>query len=171
MGTISLSPYSVSSSSAFTPFSAIFPGKCSNAALIRPGVNSRTVYRTTSKPCRFATRPQLLATEPGGYSFSQNGTKSRSAARTTGSISGTPMNRTSCPRDCSLRASAVIGFRCPVSGRLRKPIFIVAPITHSVNHSLIRSNELQNFGTGQYLSELPQWLFQASRDHHFFEDV
>jgi hypothetical protein len=24
-----------------------------------------------------------------------------------------------------LRPSAVIGFRCPVSGRLRKPIFIV----------------------------------------------
>jgi hypothetical protein len=27
-----------------------------------------------------------------------------------------------------LVASAVIGFRCPVSGRLRKPIFIVAPL-------------------------------------------
>jgi hypothetical protein len=29
--------------------------------------------------------------------------------------------------------------------------------------------KLQNFRTGQYLSELPQWLFQVSRDDHFFE--
>jgi hypothetical protein len=38
-------------------------------------------------------------------------------------------------------------------------------------HSFIRSNELQNFRDGQYLSELPQWLFEVSRDDRFFEDV
>ena len=32
----------------------------------------------------------------------------------------------SCPRDCSLRASAVIGFRWPTTGRLTKPIFMAA---------------------------------------------
>ena len=95
-----------------TPVCAILRGKCSNAALTSGGVNSRAVYRTTSRPLRFATAPHLLATEPGGNSFSQNGTKSRSAARTTGSMSGIPINATSCPRD----ASAVIGFRCPANG-------------------------------------------------------
>jgi hypothetical protein len=33
-------------------------------------------------------------------------------------------NYFACPRDCSFRASAVIGFTCPVSGWLKKPIFI-----------------------------------------------
>ena len=132
MGTISISRYIISSTSAFTPVSANFPGKYSSAVLTKPGVNSRAVYRTTSRPCRFATRPHLLAIEPGGYSFSPNDTKSRSAARAAGSISGTPISTTSCPRDCSSRASAVIGFRCPLSGRLRKPIFIIAssPLPH-----------------------------------------
>src|SRR5580700_3221610 len=65
--------------------------------------------------------------EPAGYSSSQKVTKFRLAARSTGSASGTVMNTISFPRDCSLRASAVIGFRCPNSGRLRKPIFIVDP--------------------------------------------
>src|SRR5258708_28360574 len=64
--------------------------------------------------------------EPTGYSFSQKGTKFRLAARTIGSTSGTPKNTTSFPRDCSFRASAVIGFRCPATGRLTKPIFILA---------------------------------------------
>ena len=36
------------------------------------------------------------------------------------------------PRDCSLRASPVIEFRCPVTGRLRKPIFI--SLEASSNH-------------------------------------
>src|SRR5260370_26546100 len=64
--------------------------------------------------------------EPAGYSFSQKGTKFRLAARTMGSASGRPINTTSCPRDCSLRASAVMGFRCPATGMLTKPIFIGA---------------------------------------------
>src|ERR1700723_2353718 len=65
--------------------------------------------------------------EPTGYSCSQNGTYRRLAARSIGSASGTEMNTTSFPRDCSLRASAVMGFRCPDNGKLRKPIFIVDP--------------------------------------------
>jgi Cys-tRNA(Pro)/Cys-tRNA(Cys) deacylase len=36
-----------------------------------------------------------------------------------------PKNTTSFPRDCSFRASAVIGFRCPVTGILTKPNFIL----------------------------------------------
>src|SRR6266853_1359782 len=64
--------------------------------------------------------------EPTGYSFSQKGTKFRLAARTIGSTSGTPKNTTSFPRDCSFRASAVIGFRCPATGRLTNPNFILA---------------------------------------------
>ena len=63
--------------------------------------------------------------DPTGYSFSQKGTKFRLAARTMDSASGTPINTTSCPRDRSLRASAVMGFRWPDMGILTKPIFIV----------------------------------------------
>src|SRR5580700_10372985 len=63
--------------------------------------------------------------EPTGYSFSQKGTKFRLAARTIGSTSGTPKNTTSFRRDCSFRASAVIGFRCPATGILTKPNFIL----------------------------------------------
>src|SRR5262245_13530819 len=37
------------------------------------------------------------------------------------------MNTISCPRDCSRRASAVIGFRCPDSGMLTNPSFMVSP--------------------------------------------
>jgi hypothetical protein len=33
------------------------------------------------------------------------------------------------PRDFSLRASAVMGFKCPDKGMLTKPIFIVAPFS------------------------------------------
>src|SRR5258708_25181597 len=43
-----------------------------------------------------------------------------------GSTSGRPINTTSFPRDCSFRASAVMGFRCPVTGTLTKPNFILA---------------------------------------------
>src|SRR5271163_3509905 len=68
--------------------------------------------------------------EPAGYSCSQKGTNFRLAARSTGSASGTEINTTSLPRACSLRASVVIGFRCPESGRLKKPIFIVDPSLH-----------------------------------------
>jgi hypothetical protein len=60
------------------------------------------------------------------YSSSQKGTKSRLAPRTMGPLSGTPINTTSFPRDCSLRASAVMGFRWPVTGKLTKSIFIFA---------------------------------------------
>src|SRR5258708_22489629 len=64
-----------------------------------------------------------------GYSLSPYATKSRSAARANGSTSGTPKNMTSLPRDCSLRASAVMGFKCPDRGMLTKPIFIAAPFS------------------------------------------
>src|SRR5262245_49405448 len=124
IGTISRKRNTESNTSACTPVSSILPGKCFSAARSRSGASSRVVYRTTSRPRRFATAPQLLSIEPGGYSFSQNGTKSRSAARIARSVSGTPMKTTSCPRDCNLRASAVIEFRCPGTGRHRKPIFI-----------------------------------------------
>jgi hypothetical protein len=40
-----------------------------------------------------------------------------------------PNNTTSLPRDCSLRASAVMGFKCPDKGMLTNPIFIVAPFS------------------------------------------
>jgi hypothetical protein len=42
-----------------------------------------------------------------------------------GSTSGTPMYTTSWLRACNLRASAVIGFRCPATGMPTKPIFIL----------------------------------------------
>src|SRR5258708_23432885 len=60
-----------------------------------------------------------------GYSASPYGTKSRPAARANGSTSATPKNTISLPCDCSLRASAVMGFKCPDKGMLTKPIFIV----------------------------------------------
>jgi hypothetical protein len=53
------------------------------------------------------------------------GRKFRLAPQTVGSASGRPINTTSLPRDCSLRASVVTGFRCSVNGILTKPIFIV----------------------------------------------
>ena len=53
-----------------------------------------------------------------------------------GSTSGTPQNTTSLPRDCCLRASAVMGFRCPDKGMLTKPIFIVAPCFRSYEPQL-----------------------------------
>src|SRR5271170_2111240 len=68
--------------------------------------------------------------EPAGYSCSQKGMNFRLAARSTGSASGTEINTTSFPRACSLRASVVMGLRCPDNGRLRKPIFIVDPSLH-----------------------------------------
>ena len=74
-----------------------------------------------------------MATEPTGYSFSQNGTKFKFAARTTGSTSGRPINSTSFPRDCSLRANAVMGFRCPVTGILTKPSFILVLPTDPIS--------------------------------------
>jgi hypothetical protein len=40
---------------------------------------------------------------------------------------GNAKNTISLPRDCSLRASAVMGFKCPDKGILAKPIFTVAP--------------------------------------------
>ena len=65
-------------------------------------------------------------------------------ARANGSTSGTPKNTTSLPRDCSLRASAVIGFKCPDKGMLTKPIFIVAPffLSHEPPHSMARATTL-----------------------------
>ena len=70
--------------------------------------------------------------EPNGYSLSQKGTKLKFAARTMGSASGRPINTTSFPRDYSLRANAVMGFMCPVTGILTKPSFIlVLPIVAS----------------------------------------
>src|ERR1700733_6354973 len=68
--------------------------------------------------------------EPAGYSCSQKGTNFRLAARSIGSASGMEINTTSFPRACSLRASVVMGLRCPDNGRLRKPIFIVDPSLH-----------------------------------------
>jgi hypothetical protein len=44
---------------------------------------------------------------------------------------GNAKNTTSLPRDCSLRASAVMGFKCPDKGMLTKPIFIVASFFRS----------------------------------------
>src|ERR1700758_2730481 len=58
------------------------------------------------------------------------------AARANGSTAGTPKNTTSLPRDCSLRASAVMGFKCPAKGMLTKAIFIVAPCFRSYEPQL-----------------------------------
>src|SRR5712664_753489 len=76
--------------------------------------------------------------------FSQKGTKFRLAARTMGSASGRPINTTSFPRDCSLRASAVMGFRCPVTGILTKPTFMVAvpPFSSTVPRHLAQATML-----------------------------
>src|SRR5580700_4801583 len=126
IGTSSTKCCVVSIISPLTPASAIFSGKCSNADLQRPGCISLAECSTTSKPCGFAKGATPLATDPNGYSFSQKGTKFKFAARTMGSASGRPINTTSFPRDCSLRASAVMGFRCPVTGTLTKPNFILA---------------------------------------------
>src|SRR5215469_11047369 len=125
IGTSPRKRYIVSSTSASTPVSASFSGKRSNAALRSTGIKCWVVCSTTSGPCRLATSPHALEVEPAGYSFSQNGTKFRSAARAKHSTSGTPINTISCPRDCSLRASAVMGFKCPDNGILKKPIFII----------------------------------------------
>jgi hypothetical protein len=78
-----------------------------------------------------------LTTELAGYSFSQRSTKFRLATRTMGPTSGTPGNITLFPRDCSLRASEVTGFRRPVTGILAKPTFIVAAPRHPAQATML----------------------------------
>src|SRR5271156_3504766 len=96
--------------------------------------------------------------EPAGYSCSQKGTNFRLAARSAGSASGTEMNTTSFPRACSLRASVVMGFRCPDTGRLRKPIFIVDPSLHltvfpMASLGLVVPYAHQDYGHASYNTE------------------
>src|SRR6516162_6531902 len=63
---------------------------------------------------------------PEGRSFSQHGKKGNLAMRlTNGSVSSNEINTTSCWRERSARARAVIGLRCPKTGSEMKPIFIV----------------------------------------------
>src|SRR5580700_7331143 len=78
-------------------------------------------------PCSLLRAAIDLASDPTGKSFSQKGINGSSAARTKRSVSGMDRNTTSCPRAFSLRASVVIGLRCPGTRTPRNAIFICPP--------------------------------------------
>src|SRR6202789_3401935 len=124
MGTTSRYMWIVSSTSASTRISAMVRGSCFDAAWKKALPGPAMVQRVASVPWSFATGASATAEQLSGNSPSHLGTKFRWAARAGGPPSGTPINTISCPRDCSLRARAIIGLRWPVSGILIKPIFI-----------------------------------------------
>src|SRR5215510_15488542 len=109
-----------------TPASERVSGRDSNNETVYPFIIELTVKCRASSPDNSLRRRTSLPSEPAGYAASEQGTNGSPAASTKGATSAREINTTSWPRDCSLRANAVMGFRCPGTGRLRKPIRIIA---------------------------------------------
>src|SRR5262249_6506450 len=110
-----------------------------------------------------------LPSEPAGYAASEQGTKGSPAASTKGATSARDINTTSWPRDWSLRANVVMGFRCPDTGRLRKPMRTI-PSPISISHILERIEEMsiqkyvnRAVGACRKVPDCHTWIF-FSRD-------
>src|ERR1700750_2653458 len=110
-----------------TPALKRVSGRDSNNEAVYPFIIALTVKCKASSPDNSLRRRTSLPSEPAGYAFSAQGTNGSPAASTKGATAARDRNTTAWPRNWSLRASAVMGFRCPGTGRLRKPIRIDCP--------------------------------------------
>src|SRR4029077_13249803 len=142
----------------------------SNKEAVYPFIIELTVKCRASSPDNSLRRRTSLPSEPAGYAASEQGTNGSPAASTKGATSATEINTTSWPRDWSLRANVVMGFRCPGTGRLTKPIriialrkFRIARLHEQLAQTLIRKYGKRNGRACQNVAYCHNWIL-LSRD-------